>query len=217
MQNFIPSLLDRFCSTLLTGKHGTENGEGKTLRKTSIVQDIIYSASNGRLLTPKSVLLPAVVKSLCNNTEVLRMLNKLGHGISYDSVQEIETEHALDVINVRWPTSVKAKLFSSRQNFLSQGKTLFPKAKLSFLRQNFPSQGKAFFLKTKLFSQGKTFFLKAKLSFSRQNFFVKAKLSFPRQNFLSQGKTFFPKSKLSFSRQNFLSQGGAFFLKTKLC
>ena len=33
---------------------------------------------------------------------------------------------------IRWPTSVKAKLFSSRQNFLSQGKTFFPKAKLGF-------------------------------------------------------------------------------------
>ena len=127
---------------------------------------------------------------------------------------------------VRWPTSVKAKLFSSRQNFLSHGKTLFPKAKLSFLRQKFLSQGKTFCLKTKLFSQfflkakllcqGKTFFPKAKLSFSSQTFlsqnktfFLKAKLSFPRQNF-------FVKAKLSFSRQNFHSQDKTFFLKTKL-
>eukprot|EP00794_Sanderia_malayensis_P002198 gene2198-2503_t len=99
VQNFIPPLLDRFCSTLLTGKHGTENWEGQTMRKNSIAQDMIYSVSNGRLLTPKSVLFPAVVKSLCNNTEVLRLLNRLGHGISYDLVQEIETQHALDVIN----------------------------------------------------------------------------------------------------------------------
>ena len=88
-----------FYNTLLTGKHGTENGAGKALQKNSIAQDIIDSVSNGRLLTPKSVLFPAVVKSLCNNTEVLRMLNKLGHGISYDLGQEIEREHALDVIN----------------------------------------------------------------------------------------------------------------------
>ncbi len=99
VQNFIPPLLDTLCSTLMTGKHGTEIGEGKTQRKNSIAQDTIYSVSNGRLLTPKSVLFPAVVKSLCNNTEVLRMPNKLGHGISYDLVQEIETEHALYVIN----------------------------------------------------------------------------------------------------------------------
>ena len=130
---------------------------------------------------------------------------------------------------IRWPTSVKAKLFSSRQNFLSQGKTLFPKAKLSFLRQNFLSQGKTFCLKTKLFSQGKTFSLKAKLLCQGKTFFPKAKLSFSRQNFLSQDKTFFLKAKLSFPRQNFFvkaklsfskqnfhSQDKAFFLKTKL-
>ena len=99
MQKFIPLLLDMFYNTLLTGKHGTENGAGKALQKNSIAQDIIDSVSNGRLLTPKSVLFPAVVKSLCNNTEVLRILNELGHGICYDLVQEIETEHALDVIN----------------------------------------------------------------------------------------------------------------------
>ena len=33
-----------------------------------------------------------------------------------------------------WSTSVKAKLFCSRQNFLSQDKTLFPEAKTSFLK-----------------------------------------------------------------------------------
>ena len=33
---------------------------------------------------------------------------------------------------LRWPTSVKAKLSFSRQNFLSQGKTFFLKAKLAF-------------------------------------------------------------------------------------
>ena len=93
---------------------------------------------------------------------------------------------------IRWPTSVKAKLFSSRQNYLSQGKTLFPKAKLSFLRQNFLSPGKPFFPKTKL-------------SFSRQNYLSQDKTSLSRQNFLSQGKTFIPKTKLSFSRPSFLS------------
>ena len=97
---------------------------------------------------------------------------------------------------VRWPTSVKAKLFSSRQNFLSQGKTLFPKAKLSFLRQNFLSQGKIFFLKTKL-------------SFARQNFLTQGKTFFPKTKLLCQGKTFFLKAKLSFPRQNFLSQDKA--------
>ena len=49
--------------------------------------------------TPKSVLFPAVVKALCNNTEVVRLINKCGHGISYNLIEEIETEFALKVIN----------------------------------------------------------------------------------------------------------------------
>ena len=49
--------------------------------------------------TPKSVLFPTVIKSLCNNTEVIKIINQYGHGISYDKVGEIETEYALKVID----------------------------------------------------------------------------------------------------------------------
>ena len=45
------------------------------------------------------MLFPVVVKALCNNTEILKLINKFGHGISYDLVEEIETEYALEVIN----------------------------------------------------------------------------------------------------------------------
>ena len=40
-----------------------------------------------------------MVKALCNNTEVVRLINKCGHGISYNLIEEIETEFALKVIN----------------------------------------------------------------------------------------------------------------------
>ena len=49
--------------------------------------------------TPKSVLFPAVMKALCNNTEVVKLINRCGHGIGYNLVEEIETEFALKVIN----------------------------------------------------------------------------------------------------------------------
>ena len=64
----------------------------KTIRlKNFVAQDIVYAVSNGAK-TPKSVLFPTVVKSLCNNTEVIKIINQYGHGISYDKVEEIETE-----------------------------------------------------------------------------------------------------------------------------
>ena len=58
----------------------------------------MYSVSNGATKTPKSVLFPAVVKVLCNNTEVVKLINRCGHGIGYNLVEEIETEFALKVI-----------------------------------------------------------------------------------------------------------------------
>ena len=67
--------------------------------KNSIAQDFVYAASNRTIKTPKSILFPTVAKALCNNTEVIRIINQYGHGISYSMIEEIETEHALKVIN----------------------------------------------------------------------------------------------------------------------
>ena len=67
--------------------------------KNSIAQDTVCCVSGGKIKTPKSVLLPAVVKSLCNNVEVIKLTNNYGHGVSYNLIEEIETEHALMVIN----------------------------------------------------------------------------------------------------------------------
>ena len=102
LSNYIPDLLDRFCSVLITGKssnNGLNISERTVCLKDSIAQDMVYSVSNGNIKTPKSVLFPAVVKSLCNNTEVVRLINHYGHGISYSVIEEIETEHALQIIS----------------------------------------------------------------------------------------------------------------------
>ena len=40
-----------------------------------------------------------MVKALCNNTEVVKLINKCGHGISYNLIEEIEMEFALKVIS----------------------------------------------------------------------------------------------------------------------
>jgi len=60
--------------------------------------------------TPKSVLFPSVVKALCNDIEVVKLVNKYGHGVSYDLVEEIETEYALDVINKQRENRVAASI-----------------------------------------------------------------------------------------------------------
>ena len=99
---YIPHLLDIFCMVTISGKvnENDSNRSERAMRlKNSIAQDFVYAASNGTIKTSKSILFPTVVKALCNNTEVIRIINQYGHGISYSMIEEIETEHALKVIN----------------------------------------------------------------------------------------------------------------------
>ena len=99
---YFPELLDIFCTILLSGQ-ALDRDKSKSDRvvrlKNSLTQDIVYSVSNGAIKTPKSVLFPVVVKVLCNNTEVVKLIKKCGHEIGYNLIEEIETEFALKVIN----------------------------------------------------------------------------------------------------------------------
>ena len=104
MAGYILELLDVVCTILLSGQ-ALDRDKSKSDRvvrlKNSLAQDIVYSVSNGAIKTPKSVLFPAVVKALCNNTEVVKLINKLkcDHRIGYNLIEEIATEFALKVIS----------------------------------------------------------------------------------------------------------------------
>ena len=54
---------------------------------------------NGEKLTPKSCLLACQIKDLTNNVELIRTMNKLGHGISYDVTQSLLTEIAYQKVD----------------------------------------------------------------------------------------------------------------------
>ena len=85
----IPHLLDIFCIVVIGGKlnEGDSNVSEKTIQlKNSVAQDIVYAVSNGTIKT--HVLFLTVVKSLCNNTEVIKIINRYGHSISYDKVEK---------------------------------------------------------------------------------------------------------------------------------
>ena len=84
MAEYIPELLDIFCTILLSGQaldRDKSKSDCVVRLKTSLTQDIVYSVSNGAIKMPKSVLFPAVVKAFCNNTEVVTLINKCGHGL----------------------------------------------------------------------------------------------------------------------------------------
>ena len=72
---------------------------------------------NGEKLTPKSCLLACQIKDLTNNVELIRTMNKLGHGISYDVTQSLLTEIAyqkvdsMDEEKVQLPDSTTTDTF----------------------------------------------------------------------------------------------------------
>ena len=57
----------------------------------SLSRDLIHSATRGRIKTPKHVVLPMTVKSLTGNVELITILNRFGHGLSYSQIEEVET------------------------------------------------------------------------------------------------------------------------------
>ena len=64
----------------------------------SVAQDIIYNVTAGRIRAVKSVLLPIIVKTLTNNTELIHILNCFGHGISYTLLMEAQTENTYQLM-----------------------------------------------------------------------------------------------------------------------
>lgn len=62
----------------------------------SISQNVITAVSDGVIKTSKHVLLPWVIKTLTGNVELIKILNRLGHGCSYSSLEEIDTALCID-------------------------------------------------------------------------------------------------------------------------
>lgn len=51
----------------------------------------MFAVSRGSCTTPKHILLPWAVKTLTGNVKVIKLLNRLRHGVSYSKLDEIET------------------------------------------------------------------------------------------------------------------------------
>ena len=114
----IPQLLETFLRTLLTGKF-TETTSTRVNRLTlSYAQDFIYAVSRGRIKTPKCFLLPHTIKTLTNNTEILHLICRLGHGASYTLIEELDTENAYQLIekqdqsDIILPNGVQKEVFT---------------------------------------------------------------------------------------------------------
>ena len=97
----MPTQLHRFLVGLLTGNPQNENPSERVSNLIqSFGQDLIYAVTCGQHKPPKHVLLPYAVKILTGNTEIIRILNKSGHGMSYTQLEENDT-----VLCLQKPTS----------------------------------------------------------------------------------------------------------------
>ncbi|XP_078353848.1 uncharacterized protein LOC144638526 [Oculina patagonica] len=84
-------LLTAFLQTLVAGD--TEKPMTSRVNRFiySVSQDCMFAVSGGSCTTAKHILLPWAVKTLTGNVEVIKLLNRLGHGVSYSKLEEIET------------------------------------------------------------------------------------------------------------------------------
>ena len=92
---------DLFLNKLLSGEVIPSRSQRVSRLKLSFGQDLIYAVTTGKIKTVKSVLYPSVIKSLSNNTELIRFANLLGHGVCYSILEEIETETAISLIQIQ--------------------------------------------------------------------------------------------------------------------
>lgn len=118
-ENFkTPKMLSEFLTTLITGKDGNDEMSSRQARLThSIAQDIVYIVSNGKVKTPKSLLLPSIIKQLTNNTEIINILHRLGHSVSYSILNEMHTENAYIIHDKQENDDIILPLTSEKETF----------------------------------------------------------------------------------------------------
>jgi hypothetical protein len=65
----------------------------------SIGQDLVYAASRGKIRTPKHIALAMTTKHLTRSKELVTILNRAGHSVSYDEIQRVDTSMAEQIMD----------------------------------------------------------------------------------------------------------------------
>ncbi|GFT76594.1 hypothetical protein TNCV_3678301 [Trichonephila clavipes] len=87
-----PQLLD-FYFTLLSGCNKKRKKSMKCARQVrSYSQDVIFAVHDGHVKTPKHIMLGMTLKSLTSSRKIIDIINRYGHCISYQGIEELETE-----------------------------------------------------------------------------------------------------------------------------
>lgn len=87
----IPENLKHFLRHLLISPKNLKENT-KDIKVLSMADDVIYSVTNGSIKPSKHLKLGLTIKTLTGSKKVLTQLNRLGHCISYNIAEELETE-----------------------------------------------------------------------------------------------------------------------------
>ena len=145
-----PDILLNYIKILYSG--GTTDLSEKTLRlSSSTADDVIYAVTNGQVKPSKHCLLGTGMKSMTGSRKIVDILNKFGHTLNYNAIEELETDLALSISNKTLVTPDGMKLqsglatgiaFNNYDEFtetLSGAGTLHNTVGITF--QNVPDEG----------------------------------------------------------------------------
>ena len=84
----------------------------------SIGQDLVYASPNGRVKTPKHVSIAMTVKNLTRSSQVITLLNRFGHCISYNDVISLENKMVQQQLqrekdNLILPSNIQPHVFAN--------------------------------------------------------------------------------------------------------
>ncbi|MES9879419.1 MAG: hypothetical protein ABW185_00875 [Sedimenticola sp.] len=86
-----PPLVREFVCHVLTKKALADASNTKLRLVGSIAQDICYTTTRGQWKMPKHLLLGMSVRHLTGSAELITLLNRFGHCVSYSTLLELET------------------------------------------------------------------------------------------------------------------------------
>ena len=97
----VPESTMDFLRYLLTGYNDPGHASQRVQRLLrSFAHDMVYAVTGGQTKPPKHIVLAFTVKSLTGNVELINVLNRLGHSISYSQMEEIDTALCLQKLSL---------------------------------------------------------------------------------------------------------------------
>lgn len=85
--------LSEFFSTLIAGSNSKQKKNPKCMQLVqSFCEDVVYGIFNEKFKTSKHIKLGMTLKSLTGNREIIDIIHRYGHCISYSAIEELELE-----------------------------------------------------------------------------------------------------------------------------